>query len=47
MSGMSLELDSKLKKMMKSIFLLYKNLGENFSKKIFTNGGGNKWKLFH
>ena len=47
MSGVGFELDSELKKMMSAILLLNKNLGENFSKKNFTNGGGNRWKLFH
>ena len=46
MSGMGLELDSKLKKMMSSIFLLNKNLDENFWKKNFSKQDGKKWRFF-
>ena len=40
MSGMGLELDSKLKKMMVAILLLNKNLGENFFLVMEVEKGG-------
>ena len=45
MSGMGLELDSELQKMMSPIFLMYKNLGK-FFRNIPDIWRVEMWKIF-